>query len=205
MRCLLANPSSPCFTLGVVRHSPWSRFLLTCLSVALMCTRTEAALLYDFEEEGTGTVLATLELASLPATHNQVLGLTFTPEGQAVFGYGPTYPGTFDFTVRLFVDDGVGGLTCPDGVGNAWINDDAPPAGLYEVLPNSAMFGLGTGFDPGGPDYMVLKMLSPWVGGSPYVIRPGWWVVVPEPTCLALVVGAVIVGTGVGRRRKRPV
>ena len=76
-----------------------STFLLTivlALPLAVVCGRTEASLLYDFEEEGTGTVLATLHLAGLPATRDEVLGLFFTPQGQVLFGYGPTYPGTFD-------------------------------------------------------------------------------------------------------------
>ena len=113
-------------------RSLWSRFLLICLSVVFVCNRTEASLFYDFEEDGTGAVLATIELASLPATHTEVLGLTFSDAGQAIFGFGPTYLGTFDTSATgtdipsEWIDDGMGGLSAPSPALEVRFNDFDP-------------------------------------------------------------------------------
>ena len=55
--------------------------LLACVTVAMMTTRTDAQLFYNFVEQTSHDVIATLELSSLPATLSEFQGLTFTPEG----------------------------------------------------------------------------------------------------------------------------
>ena len=70
--------------------------MMACFVVAIMSASSEAQLLYDFVESPSGDVLATLELTSLPATHAEVAGLTFTPAGEAIYGYAGLYSPMFD-------------------------------------------------------------------------------------------------------------
>ena len=86
------------------------RMMMACLAVAMMSVSSQAQRFYDFIEGGTGDVLATLELSSIPATHTEVVELTFTPAGETLFGYSSPYTGIFDGNDGPFVDDGTGGL-----------------------------------------------------------------------------------------------
>ena len=85
-----------------------------------------ASVAYDFVQDGSGSVLATLELSSLPARHTEVVGLTFTAAGNAIFGLGQgLYSGSFDATLDVFADDGLSGLA--GTAGDAFIVDGNPP------------------------------------------------------------------------------
>jgi hypothetical protein len=144
--------------------------------LAFLCNRTEASLFYDYEEDGTGTVLATLELASLPATHTEVLGLTFTPAGQAIFGFGETYLGTFDTTVgdtpAQMIADGIGGLRSTTVGAVSSFNDLDPPSSLVITPEHFSVYAT----DVSGHDGIVL------FGFPESPVSTGDWRAVPEPS-----------------------
>lgn len=128
-----------------MRHLTLLPAAILALLLALLCNRTEASLLYNFEEKGTGTVLAILELASLPATHTEVLGLTFTPAGQKIFGFGETYPGTFDTTggdtPAQMIADGIGGLRSTSaGEGTGFVDHIDPPSSTTTPMYSFSRF-----------------------------------------------------------------
>ncbi len=87
-----------------------------------------------------GEVLATLELSAVPATHEQVVRLTFTETGHldiSTFRGRPivpdVYPGTFDTTIGRFLSDGQGGLISANLYSDAYIIDaDVAPG--YEFI-----------------------------------------------------------------------
>ena len=169
----------------------WSPFLLACLVLVFMCNRTEAAsLLYDFEQMESEIVLATLELTSLPATHNEVLGLTFTTEGMAIFGLPSPYPGTFTFTQsdRPFVDDGMNGLKSVGG-GGLLVSSD-PPANSIGGASVRLILGASR-FTVGGTDTIIFEFQHPDFGTFP-ALAGGSWVGVPEPTTSALALAALL-------------
>lgn len=144
--------------------------------LAFLCNRTAASLLYNYEEDGTGTVLATLELASLPATHTEVLGLTFTPAGQAMFGFGETYLGTFDTTggdtPAQMIADGIGGLASTTVDAVSFFSDQDPPSSLVTTPELFSVYAT----DVSGHDGIVLF----GVPESP--VSTGDWRAVPEPS-----------------------
>ncbi|MEM6554022.1 MAG: hypothetical protein AAF750_18045, partial [Planctomycetota bacterium] len=78
-----------------------------CLVAMLLAVPTSAsAQVYEFVERGSGDVLAFLEFSNLPTNDAaDILGLTFSPEGQAEFGYGPDTAITFDTIVGQGVQD----------------------------------------------------------------------------------------------------
>lgn len=184
------------FTTGehAMRHSIIVLTIVPALALAFLCNRTEATLFYNFEEVGTGTVLATLELASLPATHTEVLGLTFTPAGQAFFGFGETYQGSFDTSVgdspAAMVDDGFGGLRSTRVGDVSFLTDNDPPSSATAGVLSS--FALSASSTP-GRDSMI---------GHIEFFRRGDWRAIPEASSLVLAVSSVLIGVGVGSLRK---
>ena len=174
--------------------------LLACITVAMMTTRTDAQLFYDFVEQTSQDVIATLELSSLPATLSEFQGLTFTPEGEALFGLGPEYLGDFDSDSSngsVAVDDLEGGLEgLPQNV--RWIDTNPP----YSLIPPLEL----------PTKFIILEVLSGHHGTASFLILDeennfiramGDWSLVPEPSNLSLIGVAVLFGTGMGRRRKR--
>ena len=151
--------------------------------IVVLCRSTQASsLLYNFVERDTGDVLAVLDLASLPATHTDVNGLTFIPAGEAIFGVPGMYPGLFDTTHpsdMSFVDDGSAGLVCK--------NCDHLPHGSIIVDTNPPVLGwselaLSAGAQPQSGDSVVA--LSPI--GMPTALVFGDWRLVPEPSTIML-------------------
>ena len=170
-----------------MRRSHCSRILLTCLSIALLCNRADATLFYNLEEDGTGTVLATLHLAGLPADHTDVLGLTFTPAGESIFGFGPIYPGTFDDTSghpspppAQIIDDGLGGLGAFDN-NFLFISDSDPPPSTVSSLTRFSIVA----HEIPGSDAL-------FIDADPDILAFGDWRVVPEPTTSALVLATTL-------------
>ena len=103
------------------------RIVMPCFVVTITSASSEAQLLYDFVESPSGDVLATLELTSLPATHAEVAGLTFTPAGEAIYGYTGLYSGSFDTSFAMLLDDGIGGLQGNgDGTSEGNVRDSPP-------------------------------------------------------------------------------
>jgi hypothetical protein len=150
---------------------------------------SEAQLRYNFEQEGTGAVLATLELSSLPATHTDVVGLTFSSIGQSILGYPAVFPGTFEHTFMAIVEDGIGGLGEMEGAELWDFNAPRPsthPTGGASLV--NLQFWSTVGFDsidvtddrPGFIDYDIS------VNGD--------WRLVPEPSSFTLcLLGALFV------------
>jgi hypothetical protein len=110
------------------------RMLMACFTVVIMSASSDAQLFYDFVEQTSGDVIATLELSSLPATLSEFQGLTFTPEGEAIFGFGPVYLGDFDVDASngsVVADDLEGGLAGePQNV--RWMDTNSP----YILIPH---------------------------------------------------------------------
>lgn len=89
--------------------------LLAAISIAATSTCAHAQFLYDFHSNAEGNpVLATLEISSFPARHPQIVSLSFTPEGDGIFGFGSMYDGTFSDSFGLFDDDQNNGLNGQD-------------------------------------------------------------------------------------------
>lgn len=176
----------------------WSnKLLLVCCFVVVMSYDASAQLLYDFLEDGTGTLLATLELSSLPATHEEVVALTFTPQGEVILGFGPTYDGGFDVTSGSFVADGAGGLT--GSVDGSSIFDFTPEQSI--LLPNGTFLFRLDANPPGSPlDFMTA---FPEIGIGNPIGASGNWRLVPEPSLTGLCLIAVLFGVPTTRRRKR--
>jgi hypothetical protein len=189
-------------------------FVTSCFAFSPMAMA--GSLFYNFEQLNSGTVLATLELTSSPATHTEVRGLTFTQAGQAIFGLGPTYLGGFDETnFGAFVDDGSGGLRSGDPIWPANLADRDPPTS--SVKPDLADRGLWLEAGADASPYSLpcdaihlfgieIDSDTSQIIGIPSLFALGHWrAIVPEPGSLGLAVLAALVGVGVGRRRKRAV
>ena len=173
---------------------------------------------YDFVQDGTGVVLATLTTDTpTPFNHMNVVSLDFTIEGDAIFGFGiGEYSGTFDFTNaagEFFVSDGSGGLA-GQGV-DPWTQfvDADPPSTIFNpvpvtprfviqanVLPSFFTVGGFLGYDDAGilPQEFV-------------IVEGGFWVTssdseplgTPEPTTFTLALLGLLILTMTGRRRRR--
>lgn len=187
---------------------PIHRFLATSLSLAVLaisslCGTADAGPSYNFEEAGTGDVLATLELATLPATHLQVVGLDFSDLGVSIFGLPDPYPGLFDSSTAAFIMDGPAGLSGAGEFGIAVFTDaEAPESTFLPGVP--VFFQLGADATV-GRDFLFLER-SVSDPGVESIFAVGDWVFVPEPSTLVLfVVGAVLVGSGARRCRTRDV
>lgn len=168
--------------------------------VNITSAEAQQVLIYSFIEEGSDEVLATLQLSSLPATHNEVVGLTFSSLGQSIFGFGPVYTGTFDGEdgYPAIIDDGNGGLAAGNG---SVIFDLDAPAPLDG--PNAGKLGqLDAIMDNLNDDLRdVLDHYSSDLG-SPFQTRvTGDWRLVPEPSSVVLLSILVLIGSFAQRHR----
>ena len=154
-------------------------FFQSVVALVIVSSNSSAQLLYEFEESGTESILATLELSSLPASHSEIVGLMFTPAGDMIFGMGPVYIGTFDtsssFLVATVEELPNGELTCT-GCDNpslaTWFIDEDPPVGDRFALT----FSLGSGG--------ILRLLD---GNVEDIGSSGTWTRrIPEPTACVL-------------------
>lgn len=168
------------------------RMLVACVAVVMISADGQAQLFYDFVESPSGEVLATLELTNLPATHIDVAGLTFTPTGEAIFGYTSPYTGGFDYTPEPITDDGIGGLS--GGV----IIDLTPTASRQHASLGTQRLEIGMSSTPGEDNILISPNDSLSV-----MFRPGDWRHVPEPNAISLILAAVLCGAGLGRRHMR--
>jgi len=167
------------------------------LSVALLITSTASAnngshLFYDFVESPSGDILATLELSSLPALFGDVESLTFSPIGESLLGFGPTYLGDFDAGGGDPVIDVSGGLA------GGFFSDNTPqPSSLFPPL---GRVDINMPLVVGG-DFIGLQD----TGNRTLLRITGDWTLsaVPEPMSVGLCLTAALIGTGGFRRRRR--
>ncbi len=186
-------------------------FTLTYVIVTTMTVSSEAQIFYNFERSSDlgqttdGIVLAKLELSSLPASHAEIVGLTFTPAGETEFGFGPTYNGVFDSSTGSLIDDGNGTLISAGSSSFSSFLDDIDPPETSRFVSDD---GLGTAsFDfvvagSTDPDRTGLVVFNthvyvqlPFVGvvAQPLSQGPlGYWRAVPEPSSIALMLSAFL-------------
>lgn len=179
------------------RGLPNINWLLVICLAGLISADAKAQLFYSFVEHESDQVLATLELSALPATHREVVGLTFTPVGETIFGFGPTYTGTFDGSdgEPAITDDGDGGLAA--GIGSVIFDLDAPDqTGDWRL--DAIMDNLNDDLRD-----VLDKYVSTPNSAFPPVRVTGNWRRVPEPSSAVLFVGIGLMGAYAVRLRRR--
>lgn len=87
------------------------------LSVAGASAEAGPAASYHFMEEGSGDILATMDLAGPgPYEHTDITDFSFTAEGDAIFGLGVgSFPEPFASTTNGMFEDIDGKLVTPSG------------------------------------------------------------------------------------------
>ena len=169
------------------------RVIVVCFALVITPPTCQAQLFYDFIEGDTGEVMATLELATLPATFVDVAGLTFPAGGELFDRFGPTYLGAFNAfeggDVTEILPNNLGCSACSDGI--AQFIDISPlgsPDGFFSLVFSNKL----------GDDR--LHYILP----NFFLVNGDWLKVVPEPTTVSYLIAAILFGVGSPRRRKRP-
>lgn len=158
-------------------------------SLLILAANAQAAHVYEFVQEGTNNTLAYWELSSLPAGYDEVVSLTFTSQGEAIFGLGEVYAGEFDhWANNTASDDGMGGLgDDEDNLFGALIfdQDDVPVSSLV-TEPIGQRLYLGYMNDP-GLDSIWYKYQDSADGPGEMIAFGDWRKVnVPEPCTVSL-------------------
>ena len=174
--------------------------ILAYASAGIAPTSCVAQVSYDFVRSESGTVLARLELSTIPVDFTGIQSLTFTPAGEDFFGFGPEYTGTFDQGFSEFIDDGIGGLGRPINASAVAAEDisGVPSSSKYTTAPD-ASFSIRIGTEE-GTDILVFAFNQ----GAGLV--PAAFVdfrLVPEPTTGILCALATLFGISNHRRLKR--
>ena len=137
-----------------------------------------------------GQFLATLELTQFPATHDHVIGFTFTEAGADLFGYVEgLYQGSFDETgpdnfpqlIRSEIDGGLTGMSADFGIRSISVIDRDPPLSSA-LAPPYRQFGFSTEDAP-LQDSIILANFAdlPDISGPSRVRVHGHFVPIPEP------------------------
>ena len=152
-------------------------FTIALIGLALLCNACEAQV-FDFVQRETDDVLARLELSSLPANHSDIVGLTFTEAGQAIFGLGPVYDGTFDLSSRGMVIENTTGVLLSDQAVKITFLDEDP----VQFVREDGTVGSTTGFrikvEPDGDASLEVA------GTNFFVVTRGEFRAVPVPETL---------------------
>ncbi len=166
-----------------------------CVVVVMLSSAAMATAQYDFVQESTGDILATVELSgSSPWFHADVASLTFTPEGVDIFGLPTPYPaGAFtESSAQQWITDGIGGLREESGLlASAVISDLAPPPSLLVGAADTFTFDMYA-TDPAGLDNLSLAYF-PQGSTSPaaeLISALGDWRVVPTPISIDIKPGS---------------
>lgn len=140
---------------------------------------------FQFEQEGTGDVLATLRLSdNEPWDHTNVLDFSFTPAGDAIFGLGV---GTFSQPFTNTFNGTVG--TDPQGRLDAESTLILFETDLIDFLDGAEPDTFSLNFIPFGPDTVFLTIDD----SSTEIAASGYWNPIPEPTSFALLsLGALV-------------
>ena len=172
---------------------------LILISVTLtgLSAPAQATLIYNFVQNGTGDILSTLELNDpAPYDHNDVVDLSFTTKGDALFGLGVgTFGIPFTATLNGLIATDAGGSLISSTGGIVFIrtgrSDFVPGPGpntgddltlLFLGSANNSEISLSIDFNAGG---------TPQANGE--------WTVIPEPASLLLL---VLGGLALMRRRR---
>ncbi len=178
-----------------------SLFIL--LAFAASPTSTSAQVFYNFVQSPSGDVLATLELSSLPATHSEVVGLTFTPAGDAIFGLGSSYTGVFTQSAGAFQDDLQNGLISSSSPNPAEFSDISPTIPQVSTNPSVSNpvvnFVLRAGAIVGQQDDGMVLVDS----NINFFRADGSWIAVPEPASAFLSLTATAFVACAPRRKAR--
>lgn len=169
-------------------------FVVCCF--ALITSEVSAQFVFDLIQEDS-SVLATLTLEQLSSDPEDVLALTFSEQAQDLFGYGPTYEGTFDslslaedFARLAFEEDGIG-LTgrAAITVFSVSVHDTQPPnTSLADI--DASQFDIIAQDVIGSTDAIVLRYFD---SGTEKSIRAtGTWRLVPEPSATAHLIALAI-------------
>ena len=175
------------------------RFTL-CAILALPCSNSWAAS-FEFVQAESEVVLAQLHTdGSDPFDHSNITDLTFTVEGDAIFGFGRgSYASTFDstFAANRWTSDGFGGLTTVDLQVSGIFFDDTPPPSTALVDAQTPIFSLG--LEPRLSSRMTL------VDGTlpDFIEAHGSWRLVPEPASANLIAFLAVFFSCRGRPRQR--
>jgi hypothetical protein len=174
--------------------------LIACPAILGTSRASASIVTYNFNESGSGDVLAVLQLSALPASPAEINSLTFTAAGDAIFGFGvgAYSPGNFEeFSNDTVIAEGLTGLM---GTGSyqddTYFTDNSNPTSSIGPVTTFEM-AFQSGVDA---DYLLMD-----IGGSegPITRLGNWQLATPEPT--ALLVWSVLAGVGglaCGRRRR---
>ena len=153
------------------------------LTLAVTCTNTWSAS-FQFVEATSEVVLAELHTDGTdPFDHSNITDLSFTIEGDALFGFGVgSYSGVFDstFAANRWTSDGSGRLTTVDAMVSGIFFDNSPPPSTVLVDAQTPIFSLG--IEPVSSGRMT------FVDGTlpDFTAVHGTWQSVPEPSALTL-------------------
>lgn len=129
-------------------------FTSACISNAAHCQ-----IEYTFFSDD-GAALAVVEFDSLPAVEDNVVGLSFTAEGENRIGYPQGfYQGNFDYSVGNIVPDGMGGLTgtnFPNDTGEIGDNFNAPQNFFSSTPTCNFYFLVNSTFDGQTGDFFIV-------------------------------------------------
>lgn len=160
------------------------------LTFTAICVATASATAadYEFMQEGTGDILATLSTNDAdPFSHTDVTSLTFTTEGDAIFHVGTSDVSSYlSSTGDSLTNDGLGGLEGTGTEQNGFLLMDPPPPHVDPIATGQMTFYAG-GIDPDS-----ISLESNDLPGDESAT--GLWVLsVPEPaSVLLMILGAAI-------------
>lgn len=168
------------------------------LTFTALCVATASATGADYEfiQEGTGDILATLSTNGAdPFFHTDVISLNFTTEGDAILGVGTSDVSSFlSSTGASLTSDGLGGLEGTGAGQNGFLLMDPPPPHDPPIATGQMTFYAG-GSDPDSIslESLDLPQMDPVTGL--------WVLVVPEPGTAVL--GAMAgIGMMMAQRRR---
>lgn len=169
-------------------------FRLTSLFVLVTLLVAPAHAQYRFDlVQDDSTVLATLTLGSFSTDVPDIVSLTFSDAGEDLFGFGPTYTGTFDdFSPQedaaqfILTGDGLGltGRTSNFGTGVTAFDADPPSSARLPESPSSVeVFAFEL---VGADDGIRIRYRESPEGLTQTIVGFGEWTLVPEPSSSVL-------------------